>query len=193
MAGPLGALVEAFDTCEEQGWASLDAAVDGPQLSVLVAAVADVALTELEPEVGPVRQRGASGVALVAGRPRVEAFAERLAVAAAATMAWRPDELAVTAYDQGDGISPHRDNGFYEGFVAVLTLAGRAELRCVADRAGDNVLGRWETGPGHLTLLRGPRPRGEARPLHQVGPAGPGGRRVLTLRRNARGAGSGWG
>ncbi len=159
----------------------------------MTAAVADVGLVALEPEVGPVRQRGESGVGVVAGRPKVEALAGRLAAAADAIgVRWRPDELAVTRYDEGDGISAHRDNGFYAGFVAVLTLAGEAELACVGDRDGSEVLGRWATAPGHLTLLRGPRPGGEARPLHRVGPAGPGGRRVLTLRHNTRGAGSGW-
>jgi hypothetical protein len=155
--------------------------------------VGDLVLEPLEGEVGPVRQAGAAGVCTVAGRPALEALAGRLAGAAAAAGAeWRPDEAATTAYGPGEGISPHRDNTFYEGFVAVVTLAGTAELRVVADREGRQEVARWEAGPGHLALLRGPRPGGEARPLHAVGPAGPGGRRVLVLRRNARGAGRGW-
>ncbi|MEJ7766087.1 MAG: hypothetical protein WKF86_11375, partial [Acidimicrobiales bacterium] len=105
---------------------------------------------------------------------------------------WQPDEAATTSYGPGEGISPHRDNTFYEGFVAVVTLAGSAELRVVADREGREELASWDASPGHLALFRGPRPGSEARPLHAVGPAGPAGRQVLVLRRNTRGAGRGW-
>lgn len=207
----LDRLAAAFRTCEAQGWASVPAAVSADEVASLAAAVADVAVVPMDPVVGPVRQRGATGIAVVAGRPAVAAFADRLAAAAdvardgsvdgsvdgaldggGAGDRWRPDELAITTYRPGDGISPHRDNAFFEGYVAVLTLSGEADLRAVADREGHEEVGRWSTGPGHLTLLRGPRPDGEARVLHEVGPAGPGGRRVLTLRRNARGAGAGW-
>ena len=187
-------LAAAVSTCERQGWASVPGAIGPSEVAALGAAVADIALDPLEPEVGPVRQGGAAGVCAIAGRPALEAMADRLAQAAAgAGVDWRPDEAAVTEYGTGDGISPHRDNTFYEGFVAVVTLAGSARLRVVADRAGREELASWEAGPGHLALLRGPRPGGEARPLHAVGPAPPGGRRVLVLRRNARGAGRGWG
>jgi len=186
-------LVDAVATCERHGWASVTGAFAPAELDPLDAAVADLVLESLEPAVGAVRQAGAAAVCAVAGRPALEALAARLAQAAeAAGVPWHPDEAATTAYAAGEGISPHRDNTFYEGFVAVVTLAGSAELRVVADRAGQDELGRWEAGPGHLALFRGPRPDGEARPLHTVGPAGPGGRRVLVLRHNARGAGRGW-
>lgn len=190
---PVDRLSSAFAQAEARGWASSPGALGPDEVAALAEAVADVGLAALEPEVGPVRQAGATGVAVVAGRPAVEVLARRLAgAAAAAGVDWQPDELAVTAYAEGEGISAHRDNSFYEGFVAVITLAGEAELRAVADRAGHEELGRWPTEPGHLTVLRGPRAGGEARVLHEVGPAGAGGRRVLTLRRNARGAGAGW-
>ncbi len=179
--------------CEREGWAEVAGAVDPAEVVALAAAVADLALEPLEPAVGPVRQAGAAGVCAVAGRPALEGLASRLALAAtAAGTPWRPDEAATTAYGAGEGISPHRDNTFYQGFVAVVTLAGSAELRVVADRSGQQELARWTAGPGHLALFRGPRAGGEARPLHSVGPAGSGGRRVLVLRRNARGAGRGW-
>ena len=187
-------LAAAVAACERDGWASVPGAVGAEEAASLEDAVADLVLRPLEAEVGPVRQAGAAAVCTVAGRPALEALARRLARAAAeAGVAWEPDEAAVTSYDAGDGISPHRDNTFYEGYVAVVTLAGSAVLRVVADRAGHEELARWEAAPGHLALFRGPRPGGEARPLHAVGPAGPGGRRVLVLRRNARGAGRGWG
>jgi hypothetical protein len=187
-------LAAAVAACEREGWATVPGALDAGEVAALEAAVADLALEPLEAEVGPVRQAGRAAVCVIAGRPALEALAQRLGEAAASLgVAWRPDEAAITAYDEGDGISPHRDNTFYEGFVAVVTLAGSARLRVVADREGRDELARWEAGPGHLALLRGPRPGGEARPLHAVGPAGAGGRRVLVLRRNARGAGRGWG
>ena len=186
-------LAAAVTSCERLGWASIPAAVSGAELDALAASVADLVLEPLEPAPGPVRQGGAAAVCAVAGRPALEALAERLGRAAAGAGAvWMPDEAATTVYGPGEGISPHRDNSFYEGFVAVVTLAGSAPLRVVADRAGAQELARWQAEPGHLALLRGPRPGGEARPLHEVGPAGPGGRRVLVLRRNRRGAGRGW-
>jgi len=180
--------------CERVGWAAVDGAVDLAVVEALAEAVADLVLEPLDGEVGPVRQAGAAAVCAVAGRPALEALADRLErAAAAAGTGWRPDEAATTAYEAGEGISPHRDNTFYEGFVVVVTLSGTAELRVVADRDGEHVLAHWHAGPGHLALFRGPRPGVEARPLHSVGPAGPGGRRVLVLRRNARGPGRGWG
>ncbi len=186
-------LAAAFASCERLGWASVDGAVSPTELDALAASVADLVLEPLEPAPGPVRQGGAAAVCEVAGRPVLEALAERLGRAAAdAGARWVPDEAATTRYGPGDGISPHRDNGFYERFVAVVTLSGSAELRVVADRAGTKELARWQAGPGHLALLRGPRPGGEARPLHEVGRPGPGGRHVLVLRRNRRGAGRGW-
>ena len=186
-------LAAAVASCERVGWASVPEAVDAAELAALAAAVADLALEPLDPAPGPVRQGGAAAVCAVAGRPALEALAARLGQAAAEAGApWVPDEAATTLYGPGDGISPHRDNSFYEGFVAVVTLAGSAQLRVVADRAGEVELARWEAGPGHLALLRGSRPGGEARPLHEVGPPGPEGRRVLVLRRNRRGAGRGW-
>lgn len=186
-------LAAAVADCERLGWASLPAAVGPAELEALSEAVADLELEPLQPVAGPVRQAGAAAVCAVAGRPALAALAGRLGRAAAAAGSdWVPDEAATTTYGPGEGISPHRDNSFYDGFVAVVTLAGSAQLRVVADRAGEHELARWEAGPGHLALLRGPRPGGEGRPLHEVGPAGAGGRRVLVLRRNRRGAGRGW-
>lgn len=186
-------LAAAVDACERAGWAEVAGAVEPDEVGTLAAAVADLVLEPLEPEVGTVRQAGAAAVCAVAGRPALEALAARLGRAAdAAGVPWAPDEAATTVYAPGDGISPHRDNSFYGGFVAVVTLVGSAELRVVADRDGRHEVARWEAGPGHLALFRGARPGGEARPLHSVGPAGPGGRQVLVLRRNERGAGRGW-
>ncbi len=190
---PLDQLVAAFARCEDLGWASLDAFAAHGELEQVAADLADLDLEPLEPVAGPVRQAGAAAVGAVAGRPALRALAERLGRAAAKAGAdWVPDEATTTLYGPGEGISPHRDNSFYDGFVAVVTLAGSARLRVVADREGTIELARWQAGPGHLALLRGPRPGAEARPLHEVGPAGAEGRRVVVLRRNCRGAGRGW-
>ena len=189
----MDALAAAVATCEQVGWASAAGAIGPGEVAALGAAVADLVLEQLEPEVGAVRQAGAAAVCALTGRPAVEHLADRLGRAAsAAGIPWQPDEVASTSYGPGEGISPHRDNNFYEGFVAVVTLAGWAEVRVVGDRAGRQELARWAAGSGHLALFRGPRPGLEARPLHEVGPAGPSGRRVLVLRRNRRGAGRGW-
>jgi len=183
----------AFAGCERTGWASLADALSDAEVEALDADLAYLVLEPLTPVAGPVRQAGAAAVCVVAGRPALRALAERLGRAAAqAGVDWVPDEAATTTYGPGEGISPHRDNSFYDGFVAVVTLAGSARLRVVADRAGETEISGWVAGPGHLSVLRGPRPGGEARPLHEVGPAGPEGRRVLVLRRNQRGAGRGW-
>jgi len=186
-------LVGALAECGRAGWACVDAFVTPAELELIAADLADLDLQPLEPEAGPVRQAGAVAVSAVVGRPALVALAERLGRAAAqAGVDWVPDEAATTLYGPNEGISPHRDNSFYEGFVAVVTLAGTARLRVVADREGATELARWQAGPGHLALLRGPRSGVEGRPLHEVGPAGPEGRRVVVLRRNRRGAGSGW-
>lgn len=183
----------AFARCEGVGWACIDNFLGAAEREAIGADLADLVLEPLEAEAGPVRQAGAAAVAAVLGRPALLTVAERLGRAAAlAGAGWVPDEAATTLYGPGEGISPHRDNSFYEGFVAVVTLAGSARLRVVADREGATELASWDAGPGHLALLRGPRPGGEARPLHEVGPAGPEGRRIVVLRRNRRGAGSGW-
>ena len=190
---PVDPLAVAFAECGRAGWACVDAFVIPAELELIAADLADLDLEPLEPESGPVRQGGAAAVSAVVGRPALLALAERLGRAAAqAGVDWVPDEAATTLYGPGEGISPHRDNSFYEGFVAVVTLAGSARLRVVADREGSIELARWHAGPGHLALLRGPRSGREARPLHEVGPAGAEGRRVVVLRRNRRGAGSGW-
>lgn len=186
-------LASAVTACEHVGWATLVNALESDEIEALGASLADLVLLPMEPKVGYVVQAGASAACAIAGRPILEALAELMRNAAtAAGVPWVPDEAAVTDYGPGDGISPHRDNSFYEGFVAVVTLAGRAELAIVGDRAGAHQLARWDAGPGHLALFRGPRPGFEARPLHAVGPPGPNGRRVLVLRRNTRGAGRGW-
>jgi len=191
--GGVDELAAAVAQCERVGWAAVSDMIDPAEVESLGVAVADLVLKPLKAGVGPVRQAGAAAVCTVAGRAALEALAGRLGRAATeAGSSWQPDEAATTAYGPGDGISPHRDNTFYEGFVAVVTLAGSAELSVVSDRAGFQVLASWRASPGHLALFRGPRPGGEARPLHAVGPAGPGGRRVLVLRRNGRGAGRGW-
>ena len=190
---PIDPLVGAFVECGRAGWACADALITPAELVLIVADLGDLELQPLKSEAGPVRQAGAAAVSAVAGRPALVALAERLGRAAAQVGTdWVPDEAATTVYGPGEGISPHRDNSFYEGFVAVVTLAGSARLRVVADREGGTELASWQAGPGHLALLRGPRSGVEARPLHEVGPAGPDGRRVLVLRRNRRGAGKGW-
>jgi len=191
--GGVDELDVAVATCERLGWASVADAVALGEIGALEASVADLVLEPLASEVGPVRQAGAAAICAVAGRPALEALAARLGRAASATgMSWNPDEAATTAYGPGEGISPHRDNAYYTGLVAVVTLTGSAEIRVVADRAGRQELACWTAGPGHLALFRGPRPGGEGRPIHGVGAAGPAGRRVLVLRRNTRGAGRGW-
>ena len=186
------AVAEAFVTCERDGWAWCPAAIAAPD--ALVAELADVVLIPLEPQVGKVEQRGASGVAAIEGRPRLAALADELA---ASSGGWRPDEVALGRYGRGDGISAHRDNSFYTGFVVVLTVAGSARFQVLADRTAEVVLGEFVAEPGDLALLRGARPSGEggaaARPFHAVGPPENGEERtVLVLRRNARGAGRGW-
>jgi hypothetical protein len=184
-------LAEAFARCAEVGWAWCPAAVARDQADALAGEVADVALIPLEHAVGQVRQRGATGVAAIHGRPRLTAFAAELAQASGG---WSPDEVAIGRYGPGGGISAHRDNTFYTDFVVVLTVSGRARFRVLGDRAATVVHLDVVAGPGDVALLRGPRSDvDDARPFHDVGPPeGDEERTVLVLRRNARGAGRGW-
>lgn len=177
-------LADGFRRCAEQGWAHVPAVVRS--LEELAAAVADVPLAPLDPQVGAVRQRGESGVAPVAGRPVLEALAVALAEASGG---WQPDEVAVARYGGDGGITAHRDNAFYTGFVAVVTVAGRAPFRVLSAREGGEVLASFVAGPGDVVLLRAAP--GE-RPYHEVGAAEGGERTVVVLRRNERGAGRGW-
>jgi len=185
-------LTGAFEKCEQDGWAVCPSVIEDP--GALVAELADVTLVPLDEKVGRVRQAGATGVAAIEGRPQLEALAEELA---GASGGWLADEVALGRYGPDGGITSHRDNTFYTGFVAVLTVSGRARFRVSADRAGQRVLGELVAGPGDLVLLRGPRPGqdgdADVRPFHSVGPPEGGGERVvIVLRRNSRGAGRGW-
>jgi hypothetical protein len=185
-------VAEAFTVCERYGWAWCPGAVERP--GRLLDDVADIELVPLEPQVGAVRQAGATGVGAIEGRPHLAELADSLE---RSSRGWRPDEVAVGRYGPGGGISAHRDNSFYTGFVVVLTIVGEARFEVSVDRGGVTPLGACTAGPGDLVLLRGPRdgPPGaaDARPFHAVGPPlAASGRTVLVLRRNSRGAGRGW-
>jgi alkylated DNA repair dioxygenase AlkB len=90
-------------------------------------------------------------------------------------------------------VGPHRDQSFYTGVIAVVTLLGAARFSILASREPRNETASWVTEPGDLVVLRGaglgsPDARG---PWHDVGPPSEGERETLTLRHTIRTPG-GW-
>jgi len=79
------------------------------------------------------------------------------------------NDLIVQRYDAGSaGITPHRDHLRYVGLVALVTLAGTADLVLCDDRAGSNPR-RFPMAPGMVTLMRAPGFGGRPeRPFHAV-------------------------
>jgi hypothetical protein len=90
-------------------------------------------------------------------------------------------------------IGPHRDQAFYTGVLAVVTLQGAAPFSILASRDPRVPVATWWTEPGDLVLLRGAGLGGpEARcPWHDVGRPAAGERVTLTFRHTVRTPG-GW-
>jgi hypothetical protein len=99
---------------------------------------------------------------------------------------WWPNEAYVQRYEPGAlGVSPHVDSKRFAVLVAIFTTEGSARFALCQDRAGE-IIQEWETGPGSLTLLRGPGllDAEDNRPFHTVcGPAA-GRRFSITFRMN---------
>jgi len=89
------------------------------------------------------------------------------------------------------GVSPHKDQSFYTGVVAVLTLSGAARFTVLSARDEDAVVEAWETEVGDLTLMAAVGSRPDRRPWHTVGAPSTAERVTLTFRRTVRKPG-GW-
>lgn len=158
-----------------------------------------IAWVPLAPKVGVVEQRGAfaqSGFdeAPAAVQQAGVAIHEAVVSATGRSLVPRFNEVTWQRYGAGEGfIDPHRDQPFYVGVIAIITLAGEADFAILESREPPVVLEQWRTAPGDLVLLRGaelagPDSRG---PLHRVNR--PISERVtLTLRHNLGGVGGGW-
>jgi hypothetical protein len=90
-------------------------------------------------------------------------------------------------------VGVHRDQSFYTGVIAVVTLVGTARFGILASREPRVELESWLTAPGDLVVLRGGGlGRVDARgPWHEVGPPSGSERETLTLRHTTRAPG-GW-
>jgi hypothetical protein len=101
------------------------------------------------------------------------------------------NEVSWQRYDPARGfIDPHRDQAYYTGVIAIITLVGQAEFAVLRSREPPVVVEHWLTGGGDLVLLRGaelagPGSRG---PLHSVGPPETE-RQSLAFRHDLRGPG----
>src|SRR5690349_11282294 len=85
-------------------------------------------------------------------------------------------------------IGPHRDQAYYTGVIAIVTLSGAAVFTVLASRDPPVTLDRWTTSGGDVVLLRGADlgALGARCPLHQVGTP-TSARLTMTLRHNERG------
>jgi len=101
---------------------------------------------------------------------------------------WVPNELTAMRYAPvSGGIDVHLDGRRYRHLVAIVSLAGAAELDVVGDRAGTEVQASFSCRPGDLVLLRGPGLGGlaDGRPLHRIRNLGQEPRLSVTLRMDA--------
>jgi hypothetical protein len=101
---------------------------------------------------------------------------------------WRPNEAGAALYHPGSiGITPHLDGKWYRRLVVVVTIHGTAPFTVCRDRAGE-VVERWESGPGSVTLMRGPGLAGsrDGRPFHTVHGPRRGTRCSIGYRMNTR-------
>lgn len=152
---------------------------------------------KMAPQVGRVRQGGWYGQPAHEELPSsVLSFSERLAVVLAEVVdgldtTFRFNEVTWQRHIPQDlGVAPHRDQSFYDGVVAIATLAGQARFAILAVRDPEAIVAAWQTGPGDLTLLAGgasPHPR----PWHTVGGSSTPERLTLTFRHTQREPG-GW-
>lgn len=171
-------------------------ALGGAQLDALLEEALTAELAMTPEQVGAVRQHAAADVwhgTELARRPVTAAFATRLrdwfrahAWSGSGAPCWIPNEATVMRYPTGTGgISPHVDRRRYELLVCIVSLAGVANLRVLADREEANMLVSWRCAPGDMVVLRAPRfdNAEDSRPMHAVGsPLGPTDRISLSLR-----------
>jgi alkylated DNA repair dioxygenase AlkB len=162
--------------------------------------IAPATWRELEPRVGYVEQAGEyAQLALVDSSLAVQevaaAITERVATAR------RDIDPAILVFNEatwqrhaeGVGrISAHRDQSFYVGVIAILTLLGSAPFAILGGREPRVVIEEWNTAPGDVVLLRGTGwGDPDARcPWHDVGRPTTSQRITLTLRHNSRGPGN---
>ncbi len=155
---------------------------------------------ELEPRVGYVEQAGD-----YAQLPLVDASAavQETAAAVSERVAHAlPDvDPALVVFNEATwqrhtdrigGITAHRDQAFYVGVIAILTLVGSAPFAILRAREPREVVTEWTTEPGDVVLLRGGGlGEPDARcPWHDVGRPVTPERVTLTLRNNSRGPGN---
>jgi hypothetical protein len=194
----LNELEEIGATLAGPGWAHLPGLVAQPRLTLLDHPP-EHPWREVAPLVGQVRQGGwYSQPAFENLPPAVKDFADDLARALRDLI---PDLDPSFGFNEvtwqrhtttNRGVSPHRDQSFYTGAIAVLTLRGHARFAILAARDETAVVDSWVTEPGDLTLLvGGPTSGADRRPWHMVEPPSRAERDTLTFRRTV-GEPGGW-
>lgn len=96
-----------------------------------------------------------------------------------------PNEASYQRYEAtGRGLPPHRDQRYYTGSIAIVTVDGSATFAAHRSRDLDDVEEQWSTTPGQVILLRGWSPGRETdpRPYHRVDPPTLGSRLMFQLR-----------
>lgn len=188
----------AIETATRQaaatGFARIPRAVSPTDSTRLQKESAALYFEPLEPVIGRVRQQGRYArvrphdpllPALWTLARSVQDGVRRSGVKGATR--FMPNEAKYQWYEAADdGISAHRDQGFYRGVIVVLTLSGRASFT-IHNLATEDIVEEWTTEPGEVCVLAGaglgPRDR---RPMHRVGPPIGSPRLSLTLRMKER-------
>jgi hypothetical protein len=170
----------ALHACARLGHAQVSASVTGAFLGALQEEVDTGPFRPFGESFGPVRQQidgydvdlPAPAFPLLTDlcreiRARVRADGRGIR----GTATWTPNEVGIAHYVPGSiGITPHMDGKWYRRLVVVVTVYGRAAFAICGSRDPDDVVERWNSGPGDLVLMRGPGLAGhrDGRPFHLV-------------------------
>src|SRR5206468_2430225 len=142
-----GVLRTAGDAARSAGVVVVRSAASGTVLAALAGEARKAGFRPATHVVGYVRQDVDTVVEEVPSRrfPIATALAEGLH-ALDSIDPWVPNEVTLSRYPRGGGVTAHRDHVRYKRFVATLTVSGFATFEQMADR--DTPALSWLIGPG---------------------------------------------
>jgi len=175
-----------------RGWVRLAGHLDTAECAALAKPPA-LPWAEMAPQVGAVTQHGWFARLPFHQAPSpVQAFGSVMRATVSAALGQHLPEWTDATWQRhepGYGhIGPHRDQAYYTGVIAIVTLSGAAVFTVLVSRDPPVTLDRWTTSGGDVVLLRGADlgALGARCPLHQVGTP-TSARLTMTLRHNERG------
>jgi hypothetical protein len=179
----------ARSALREQGWLRWPGAADDRLLSRL-AKPDHLPWQAMAPRIGRVTQAGWFAQLLLEECPDLvgrvaDEVRDRLRTVASALP--RFNEVSWQRYLPSAGhIDPHRDQQYYVGCIAILTLRGSSPFAILTQRDPLVIDTEWLTEPGEMVILRGSDPSSPERrcPLHRVLPPASGTRVTVSFRSN---------